>query len=88
MISTEEYDALSVRSKRKMMNDWEHGIKRTFKMDVANDERWHVDIPGFLGIHAQASDLSLPLSALSLRSDPGTLVLKTYAVSLLFPSYY
>lgn len=90
MITAEDFDELGTRAKRKMMNDWEHGIKRTFKMDVPENEDWHVDIPGYLGRLSSAEDKqsdisgaygcrdSAIMSQLSVRSDPGTLVLKTY----------
>ena len=88
MITTEDFDGLGTRAKRKMMNDWEHGIKRTFKMDVPENEVWHVDIPGYLGRLSFAEDNRSDISGvygsreaitsqLSVRSDPGTLVLKT-----------
>lgn len=50
MISNEEFDKLSHRSKRKMMNDWERGVKRYFDTSNKNNT-WHVDIPGFQGIY-------------------------------------
>ena len=93
MISAEDYEDLGTRSKRKMMNDWEYGIKRVFKVDAPENQRWYVDIPGYLGIHVPDSvassevsrglrsprPLSTCLSSESLnRTDPGTLVLKTY----------
>src|SRR6266536_4859108 len=91
MISAEDYEDLGTRSKRKMMNDWEYGIKRVFKVDAPENQRWYVDIPGYLGIHVTDSFASSevsgiqsprPLSCLSSeslnRTDPGTLILKTY----------
>lgn len=51
MISKDDYSDLGSRAKRKMMNDWELGIKRSFKIDEPEDEKWHVDIPGYLGVH-------------------------------------
>ena len=66
------------------MNDWEYGLKRTFKMNVAEDQTWHVDIPGFPGMlvehPVQSSALSGLSSTLSFGSGPGTLTLKPYAV--------
>lgn len=56
MISVDDYENLASRAKRKMMNDWEHGIKRSFRIDAAEDEKWHVDIPGYLGIHVTDSE--------------------------------
>ena len=49
-IGADTYDALSVRNKKKMMGDWEHGIKRTFKHGQRADKDWVVDIPGYAGI--------------------------------------
>ncbi|KAI9741417.1 MAG: hypothetical protein M1818_004223 [Claussenomyces sp. TS43310] len=61
------------------MNDWEFGLKRRFKMNVAEDQTWHVDVPGFRGMIAeplgQASELSglsVHSSTLSLRTGPDT----------------
>jgi hypothetical protein len=74
-----------------MMNDWEFGLKRTFKMNVAEDQTWHVHIPGFRGMLPEELDQNRALSALSelstfsstlsLRSYPDTLTLKPYVVS-------
>ena len=50
MISAEDYEELGIRSKRKMMNDWEFGIKRGFRVDAAEHRKWFVDIPGYLGM--------------------------------------
>jgi len=50
MISAEDYDKLGSRSRRKMMNDWEYGIKRGFRVDAAEHRKWFVDIPGYLGM--------------------------------------
>ena len=55
MISAEDYEDLGNRSKRKMMNDWEYGIKPVFKVDAPENQRWYVDIPGYLGIHVPDS---------------------------------
>jgi hypothetical protein len=44
------YDGLSVRNRRKMMGDWEHGIKRGFKHGQRPDKNWVVDIPGYAGM--------------------------------------
>jgi hypothetical protein len=70
-----------------MMNDWEFGLKRTFRMNVAEDQTWHVDIPGFQGMLAEPlgqastrSGRSGLSSTLSLRTDPDTLTLKLYVV--------
>jgi hypothetical protein len=56
MISAEDYEKLGTRSKRKMMNDWEYGIKRGFRIDAAEHRKWFVDIPGYLGM--QVSETS------------------------------
>lgn len=56
MISADDYEDLGSRAKRKMMNDWETGMKKTFKIDEPEDEKWHVYIPGYLGIHVPESD--------------------------------
>jgi len=42
------------------MNDWELGIKRSFKIDEPEDEKWHVDIPGYLGIHVPEPQVAEP----------------------------
>jgi hypothetical protein len=55
MISADDYEDLGSRAKRKMMNDWELGMKRSFKIDEPEDEKWHVDIPGYLGVHVPES---------------------------------
>jgi hypothetical protein len=44
MISAEDYEELGIRSKKKMMNDWEFGV------DAAEHRKWFVDIPGYLGM--------------------------------------
>jgi hypothetical protein len=92
MISEEEYNKLRTRrprSLRKMMNDWEFGLKRTFKMNVAEDQTWHVDIPGFPGIPCEPVSQASALSGLSRLatfsstlslSEPDTLTLKPYVV--------
>jgi hypothetical protein len=90
MISAEDYERLGTRSKRRMMNDWEYGIKRRFRIDEAEDRQWLVNIPDYLGIQVpEAPDspsagfsLSRSSSIASLISmtsivDAGTLVLKT-----------
>lgn len=92
MISEDEYNKLCThrpRALRKMMNDWEFGLKRTFKMNVADDQTWHVDIPGFPGIPCEPVGQGSALSVLSRLStfsstlnlsEPGTLTLKPYVV--------
>lgn len=56
MISADDYEDLGSRAKRKMMNDWELGMKRSFKINEPEDEKWHVDIPGYLGVHVAESE--------------------------------
>jgi hypothetical protein len=51
MISAEDYEKLSDRSKIKMMHEWEYGAKRGFRVDAAEHGKWYVDIPGYLGVH-------------------------------------
>jgi hypothetical protein len=60
MITHDDYQDLASRAKRKMMNDWELGIKRSFKIDEPEDEKWHVDIPGYLGIHVPEPQVADP----------------------------
>ena len=55
------------------MNDWEFGVKRQFRVDSPKSGRWNVDIQGFPGVEIAGPGGS----DASLRSDPGTLVLKT-----------
>lgn len=65
------------------MNDWENGLKRSFRMNAAGDNTWHVNIPGFAGMLAEdpiGTRESLLSSTSSLFSDPGTLTLKRYAL--------
>jgi hypothetical protein len=52
MISNEEFDKLSHRSKREMMDEWER-IKRTFHASNKNNT-WHIEIPGFQGFYNPA----------------------------------
>ena len=47
MISAETYAELKKEPHRRMMNEWEHGIKRAFKVDAPEDQKWHVYIPGY-----------------------------------------
>jgi len=56
LISADDYEDLGSRAKRKFMHEWEIGIKRTFKMDEPEDEKWHVDIPGYAGIHVPEAE--------------------------------
>jgi hypothetical protein len=75
MIKAEAYDRIKTRPRREMMNDWEFGVKRQFKVDSPHDARWHVRAPGLDGV-----DTHRPLSTmsdLSMLSDPGDLVLET-----------
>jgi hypothetical protein len=65
-IGGDVYDALSVRNKKKMMGDWEHGIKRTFKHGQRLDKDWVVDIPGYAGIPSSPPPYS-PASSTSSR---------------------
>jgi hypothetical protein len=48
MISEESYESLSERSRKKMMGDWEHGIKRNFRHNEREGKDWFVDIPGYI----------------------------------------
>jgi hypothetical protein len=72
MISNEEFEKLSYRSKRKMMNDWECGVKRTFCTCDKNNT-WHIDIPGFQRIHNPADHSLDDLDEV----DSGTVELRT-----------
>jgi len=65
MISADDYEDLGSRAKRKMMNDWEHGMKRSFKIDEPEDVKWHVDIPGYLGVHVPDSEARETIAAQS-----------------------
>lgn len=49
MLSAEDFNALSTRSKRKVMNEWEYGIKRSYRIDAAEHRKWYIDIPGYYG---------------------------------------
>jgi hypothetical protein len=49
-IGADTYNALSLRNKKKIMGDWEHGIKRMFKHGQRPDKDWVVDIPGYDGV--------------------------------------
>jgi hypothetical protein len=71
-IGADAYDSLSVRNKRKMMGDWEHGIKRTFKHGQRADKDWVVDIPGYAGASSSPPPYS-PASSTSSRSSAGIL---------------
>ncbi|KAF4630724.1 hypothetical protein G7Y89_g7418 [Cudoniella acicularis] len=51
MITVGDYEALSGQAKGKLMNDWEHGIKRNFTIDAPEDKEWHLHIQGYLGVH-------------------------------------
>ncbi|RDW62305.1 hypothetical protein BP6252_11738 [Coleophoma cylindrospora] len=50
VIGVETYNDLSIRSKKKMMGDWEHGIKRNFKHKERAYKDWIVDIPGYIPV--------------------------------------
>jgi hypothetical protein len=67
LISAEEFKDLSSRAKRKMMNEWEVGLKRTFKIDADENEKWHVDIPGYLGmpLESETGDSLPPIGFIS-----------------------
>jgi hypothetical protein len=67
-IGAETYDGLSIRNRKKMMADWEHGIKRTFKHGQRPDKDWVVDIPGYAGIPSSPPPYS-PTSTSSSRSS-------------------
>jgi len=69
-IGADAYDALSARNKKKMMADWEHGIKRTFKHGQSPDKNWIVDIPGYPG--RPMSPAPPPYSPSSPSSSPGS----------------
>jgi hypothetical protein len=56
MISADDFALLSSRSKRKMMSDWEYGIKRGFRIDAAEHRKWFVDIPGYRGTQTFESE--------------------------------
>lgn len=58
MIGEESYNGLSARSKKKMMGDWEHGIKRNFRHNEREGKDWFVDIPGYIPNGASDSDSS------------------------------
>lgn len=47
MITAEVYAELTKEPHRKMMNEWEHGIKRAFRIDAPEDDKWHIYIPGY-----------------------------------------
>ncbi|KAL2060285.1 hypothetical protein VTL71DRAFT_9680 [Oculimacula yallundae] len=108
MMSVEDFSKLDERQQRKMTNDWECA-KRQFRLDSPEDERWYIDVPGYLGKEIQTpngaednlpagfspSQISLrtPLdevlrisspSALSLRTDPGAIVLETHHMHAIF----
>jgi len=64
MISVDSYNNLTLRSKKKMLGDWEHGIKRNFKHNERAEKDWFVDIPGYvpgapsMSPHSRASSSS------------------------------
>ncbi|KAH6674763.1 hypothetical protein B0J14DRAFT_652947 [Halenospora varia] len=87
LISSKEFDKIGVLSRRRMLNDWENGLKRSFRMNAAGDNTWHVNIPGFAGMLAEdpiGTRESLLSSTSSLFSDPGTLTLKRGHVEAIF----
>jgi len=104
MMSEKDYLSIRTRARRRMMNDWEFGIKRGFRIDSKQNKTWNVDIQGFPGMEVRRpagsylsgmsstmSDMSSVLSsnmnnssATSLRSDPGTLVLRTGHLQAIF----
>jgi hypothetical protein len=67
-IGADVYNGLTTRNKRKMMGDWEHGIKRNFKHGQRPDKDWVVDIPGYAGIPQSPPPYS-PVSTTSSRSS-------------------
>jgi hypothetical protein len=79
----EEYREIGKGAKRKMMNEWNYGIKRNFRANEA-ESNWHVDIPGYLGRHEikalepiLKSD-DIPQEPDFERSDPGTVFITRY----------
>lgn len=80
-IGEEAYEALSVRNKKKMMGDWEHGIKRTFKHGHRAEKDWVVDIPGYSGIPSSPPPYS-PASSTSSRSSAAILTPQTTGSTL------
>jgi hypothetical protein len=74
-----------------MLNEWESGLKRTFKMNVADDQTYHVHIPGFRvrftppSRHVTASPVS-GFSELSIASsfqydmEDGTVTIGPYVI--------
>lgn len=49
MIGARAYGRLTQRSKDKIMEQWEHGMKRNFVDNGVIGNEWIVDIPGYLG---------------------------------------
>jgi len=64
------YIALSERGKKKMMSDWEHGIKRNFKHNERANKDFYIDIPGFPGL---PPSYSASTASTSSRSSAGIL---------------
>lgn len=69
MMGNRVYDALSAQSKKKLMEDWEHGVKRNFKHSDAEGKKWVLSIPGYRGPHRNAG--------YNESLQPGAVVLKT-----------
>lgn len=69
-IGTEAFSSLSARNKKKMMADWEHGLKRTFKHGYRPDRDWVVDIPGYAGRSPSPPPYSPALTSASASSSP------------------
>lgn len=49
MMGSGAYAKLTPRNKTKLMDDWEHGVKRNFKHNEAHGKVWHLDVPGYPG---------------------------------------
>ncbi|KAH8656043.1 hypothetical protein BGZ60DRAFT_567892 [Tricladium varicosporioides] len=94
MITAEVYAELTKEPQRRMMNEWEHGIKRAFKIDAPEDQKWHVYIPGYTAPspllesheHGFPAGLSSPRTLLDRRQNSPFLSSESLRMSRVDPN--
>ena len=63
MIGDEAFKSLSTRNRKKMMSDWEFGIKRTFKHGHSYVKNWIIDVPGYAGLPSHSASVTAGATA-------------------------